>query len=175
VKEYTSVEPHPASLSDAALLKDCEVVFGRVGGPGGQHRNNVATAASLEHLPTGIIGQASERRHQAQNRHVALKRLRLKLARKIRRPIDPRRYRPSALWTERRQGDKLPVSATSRDYPAMLAEAMDVVVAMHYDVAGAAGRLGVTMSQLARLIRHDRAAFAQVNEARESRGLPRLK
>ena len=62
-----------------------------------------------------------------------------------------------------------------RDYPALLAEALDVVVARRYDVAGAAGVLGVTMSQLARLIRHDRHAFAMINEGRVEQGLPALK
>ena len=35
--------------------------------------------------------------------------------------------------------------------------------------------LGVTMSQLARLIRHDKLAFAMVNQGRTTRGLPALK
>jgi hypothetical protein len=48
-------------------------------------------------------------------------------------------------------------------------------VARGFDVAGAAGRLGVTMSQLARLIRHDKQAFALVNEGRVQRGLPPLR
>ncbi|MCA9295254.1 MAG: hypothetical protein KC983_02030, partial [Phycisphaerales bacterium] len=61
------------------------------------------------------------------------------------------------------------------DYPALLAEALDVVMAKKFDVAGSAGVLGITMSQLARLIRHDRHAFATVNEGRTQRGLPALK
>ncbi len=62
-----------------------------------------------------------------------------------------------------------------RDYPALLAEALDVVAAMDFDVGGAAGVLGVTMSQLARLVRHDRHGFALVNDGRVARGLPVLK
>ena len=61
------------------------------------------------------------------------------------------------------------------DYPALLAEALDVVYARGCDVAGAAGVLGISMSQLARLIRHHKPAFALVNEGRTSRGLPALK
>ena len=45
----------------------------------------------------------------------------------------------------------------------------------HALAAGAAGILGVTMSQLSRLIRHERHAFAKVNEGREACGLTRLR
>ena len=163
-------------LDDAVLLKDCELEFGRASGPGGQHRNKVSTAATIRHLPTGIYANASERRHQAQNRHVAIFRLRLKLATHIRREnIDRNRYQPSNLWAQRRQGKQMPVNHNHRDYPALLAEALDVIVARGYDVAGAAGVLGVSMSQLAKLLRHNKHALAQVNEERAKRDLHPLK
>jgi len=167
--------PHPATLEEHALLKDCEIEFGRVRGPGGQHRNRVDTAAWIVHKPTGVESQATERRHQGQNRAKAIFRLRLKLAIKVRTWTSRDRHQPSELWESRRQGEKLPVNPTHSDYPALLAEALDLVVARGFDVAGAAGRLGITMSQLARLIRHEKAAFAMVNDGRERRGLPRLK
>ncbi len=69
----------------------------------------------------------------------------------------------------------MPVNPKNKDYPGLLAEALDVVNAMNYDVAGAAGILGLSMSQLAKLIRHDKAAFAQLNEGREERGLQVLR
>ena len=40
-----------------------------------------------------------------------------------------------------------------------------------FDVAGAAGVLKISMSQLAKLLRHERHALAMVNEEREARGL----
>ncbi len=166
---------HPAALDPAALRKQCRVTFGRASGPGGQHRNKVETAASVTHIPTGITAQASERRSQSQNQHTAERRLRLKLALKVRTRPNPRRYTPTPLWRQRRQGEKLPVNPRNRDYPALLAEALDVVQACRFDVGAAAGALGVTMSQLARLIRHERPAFAWVNEGRAARGLPALK
>ncbi len=172
----TTVEgPHPAGLPDARLAKQCRVRFGRASGPGGQHRNKVETAVSILHVPTGIEATAAERRSQSQNRHMAGRRLRLKLARKVRTAVNPIRYQCSDLWRERRQGQRLPVNPRHKDYAALLAEALDLVTACGFDVGGAAGVLGVTMSQLARLVRHDRHAFASLNESRKSRGLPVLK
>ena len=71
--------PHPATLDDEVLLRSCQVHFGRTSGPGGQNRNRRDTATTVEHLPTGIIAAATERRSQAQNRNRALFRLRQKL------------------------------------------------------------------------------------------------
>jgi hypothetical protein len=169
------IAPHPSTLPDEDLLKQCEVTFGRTSGPGGQHRNKVETAAYIVHRATGIDARGTERRRQIENRSVALRRLRLKLAVKVRSGAHPKRHQPSELWVSRRQGEQMSINPKHKDYPALLAEALDVVVARKYDVAGAAGVLGVTMSQLAKLIRHDKQAFAMVNEGRTKRGLPALK
>ena len=167
--------PHPATLEEDALLAQCEILTGRVGGPGGQHRNKVDTAVRIRHLATELESHATERRSQVQSRSMAIFRLRLKLACKVRTPTSRDQHKPSELWKRRRQGEKLPVNPEHPDYPALLAEALDVVVARRFDVAGAAGILGVTMSQLTRLIRHERHAFAKINEGREAIGLSKLK
>ena len=166
---------HPAAIPEDQLLKQCEVTFGRTRGPGGQNRNKVETAATIKHEPTGIDGFASERRKQYENRLMALKRLRLRLAVQYRTQVHPERHKPSELWLRRRQGAQMSVNPNHKDYPALLAEALDVVFARRFDVAGAAGVLGITMSQLAKLIRHDKHAFKLVNEGRTDRGLPALK
>ncbi|MFM8643608.1 MAG: hypothetical protein ACKOEP_12395, partial [Phycisphaerales bacterium] len=46
--------PHPATVEEDALLRECEFTTGRVGGPGGQHRNRVDTAVFVVHCPSGI-------------------------------------------------------------------------------------------------------------------------
>lgn len=166
---------HPAMLASERLLKRCEVSFGRASGPGGQHRNKVETACTITHEPTGISASASERRHQSQNRHQALFRLRLKLAMQVRRRVHPEHYQPSDLWIGRRQGRQISVNPKHRDYPGLLAEALDVIGARNFDVAGAAGVLGVSMSQIAKLLRHHKPAFAKMNKGREQIGLKPLR
>ncbi|HWB19791.1 MAG TPA: peptide chain release factor-like protein [Phycisphaerales bacterium] len=167
---------HPAALDPEVLLKNCTVDFGRSGGgPGGQHRNKVETGVTLMHTPTGISGHADERRKQFENRQVALRRLRLKLAIGHREFVHPKFHQQSELWARRRQGEKMSVNPAHADYPSLLAEALDVIVARKFDVAGAAGVLGVTMSQLAKLVRHEKQAMVMVNKGREERGLPGLK
>lgn len=167
--------PHPATLEEAELIRQCRIEFGRVSGPGGQHRNRVDTAAWIIHEPSRIEAQGTERRSQAQNRHEAIKRLRRKLAVRCRTVTSRDHHRPSSLWSTRRQGDKMSVNPEHWDYAALLSEALDLVVARRYDIAGAAGLLGITMSQLSRLIRHEKSAFAAVNAGREAIGLPKLR
>jgi hypothetical protein len=167
--------PHPATLEEARLLKQCRITFGRGTGPGGQNRNKVETFVTVRHEPTGIEASAGERRRQAENRWSALRRLRLRLATVVRTRVHPERHRASPLWQQRRQGRQMSINPRHGDYPALLAEALDVIVARGFDVAGAAGVLGLSMSQLARLVRHERQAFALVNQGRRSRGLPALK
>ena len=74
----------------------------------------------------GACAQASERRSQAENRAVALKRLRLELAIAIRRPIDLGElgaYAPSTCWLNRCRGGRIVVSPDHEEFPALLAEA----------------------------------------------------
>ena len=167
--------PHPATIDEEILLKQCEVEVGRVSGPGGQHRNRVDTAVFIRHVPTGVEAQGTERRSQIENRRNAIKRLRRKLAIKVRTLASRDTHACSPLWARRRQGNKMCVNPDHEDYPALLAEGLDLVVARRYDLAGAAGLLGITMSQLSRLINHDKGAFAKVNAGREACGLPPLR
>ena len=167
--------PHPATIEENDLAKVCDVETGRVSGPGGQHRNRVETAVFVRHRATGVDAQGTERRSQIENRHMALKRLRKKLAIKVRTLASRDHHTCSPLWISRRQGNKMCINPEHNDYPSLLAEALDVVVARRYDLGGAAALLGITMSQLSRLIRHEKHAFAQLNAGREACGLPRLR
>jgi protein subunit release factor B len=58
-----------------ALERDSEISFFVAGGPGGQHRNKVATGVRLLHRPSGMVVTATERRSQSANREAAFARL----------------------------------------------------------------------------------------------------
>ncbi len=162
---------HPAALPPEELLKDCDVRRSRRSGPGGQHRNKVETAITLHHRPSGVIAEASERRSQAENQRVAIARLQGALAlevRVVRREV-------SSLWRERCQEGRIRINHAHRDFPALLAEALDVIYEEQFDFDASAGRLACTMSQLLRLVRSVSAALDRVNRLRGERGLRPLR
>ena len=80
----TNIALHPVQQSVEQLLRDCEVRHERRRGPGGQHRNKTESAVVLLHTPTGIEGQAAERRSQHDNHRVAVARLRVNIALAVR-------------------------------------------------------------------------------------------
>lgn len=164
---------HPAAIPPAELLKQIAEIHTRRSGPGGQHRNKTETAVVLRHEPTGIAAEASERRSQAENRRVALGRLRMKLALEHRSPAGS--AGPSALWLSRTQGRRLAASPDHAAFPALIAEALDRLQASHFEIAPAAERLGVSGSQLVRLFKKLPTAWVALNRYRAAAGLPMLK
>lgn len=167
-----TAEIHPAALAVGDLVNQCEFTRTRRSGPGGQHRNKVETAVVVVHRPTGIRAEAAERRSQARNRTLAIFRLRLKLAVEVRTSGDSS---PGPLWTSRCRGGRMQVSDAHDDFPALIAEALDVVAAADWDVRAASDRLSCSVSQLVRLLKKAPAAMQSVNQHRETAGLPRLR
>lgn len=162
-------EPHPASLDDDALLSACVLTRDRSSGPGGQHRNKVETRVTVTHTPTGIAAHAGERRSVAENKPVAVFRLRVLLAVACRAPV-PLGEIGSPMWRSRVDGGRIACNERHRDYPAMLAEALDVVHAAGLDLHRAALRLACSSSQLLKLIAKQPGALAALNAARQARG-----
>ena len=173
---------HPAQLPTDKLLAECEVRRQRRSGPGGQHRNKVETAVVLVHQPTGIRGEASERRSQDLNHQMAVQRLRVKLAIAVRSNLSSQQpaegsgsSEPSELWRSRVKGSQIHVSASHADFPALLAEALDTVAANRYDMPAAAAALGCSASQLLKFLKVEPEAMQQVNQQRLSLNLRPLK
>jgi hypothetical protein len=166
--------PHPASLATDQLLRDCQVVRTRRGGPGGQHRNKVSTAVVITHLPSGVQGAASERRSQSQNLAVAVFRLRVNLALTVRH-APPLPIRPSPGWQARCHDQRLALRASHNDFPILLAEALDALASLEMDVKMAAQALGLSASQLVKLLQLDPRALAQVNAQRRQLELAPLR
>jgi hypothetical protein len=164
---------HPAALAPTDLLKACRETRTKRPGPGGQHRNKVETAVILLHIPTGMAADAAERRSQAENRRVALGRLRLKLALEHRTPAIP--SGPSERWRSRLRGRQLVISAGHEDYPALIAEALDQLQETGFSIAPASARLGVSGTQLVRLFKKAPAAWATLKGCRAAAGLPELR
>ncbi len=172
---------HPAALPAEALLGQCDVTRLRRQGPGGQHRNKVETAIVLVHRPSGVKSEANERRSQRENHRVAVHRLRVNLALAIRgkrastesAEILPN-TNPSALWRARVVGRRIKVSPRNDDFPALLAEALDTIGRRQFDAVTAAEDLGVSTSQLIKLLRIEPRALKQTNEQRAKLGLKAL-
>jgi protein subunit release factor B len=164
---------HPSRLPEPALMENCLVRRTRHTGPGGQHRNKVETAIEIVHRPTGIVAFAGERRSQEANRQVAVFRLRVLLAIRV-RTVTSSEVVPTEMWASRCRSQRIQCSESHVDFPAMLAEAMDAVDAKEYDVRRAAAALGCSMTQLIRFIAKDSEAWGAFNAERVSRGLNRL-
>lgn len=165
---------HPASLPTEILLAQCSSRRLRRSGPGGQHRNKVETAIQLVHRPSGVAAEANERRSQAENRRVAVFRLRVNLALAIRLPA-PQAGTPSGLWQTRLRAGRIEVSAVHDDFPSLLAEALDVLAACEAEPRRAGPPLGTTGSQLVRLLAREPRALAMLNQWRSERGLPPMR
>lgn len=158
---------HPAQLPIHQLLEDCDFQRTRRSGPGGQHRNKVETAVIVLHRPSGVRAEANERRSQEQNRQVAIHRLRVKLAVELRTPPSES---VSALWRSRTAGGKLSVATDHDDYPALLAEALNIMAEVDFEMSAAATKLAVTSSQLVKFLKMEPTALALVNRERAARG-----
>ena len=165
---------HPASWDVEQLLEQCEIQRTRRSGPGGQHRNKVESAVVITFLPAGIRAEANERRSQADNRRVAIFRLRLRLALECRQAYVSEQA-PSLFWHAHQVGQRIRVSSEHEDFPAMLAEALDAVYGRGGEIVTAAQDLRTTASQLCRLIQQHPPAWQQVNQLRLQSGLRRLK
>lgn len=164
---------HPAELPIPQLLKECAVVHTRRSGPGGQHRNKVETAVVLTHRPSGLKAEASERRSQAENLEVATGRMRRTLAVSV-RTYRPTENVPSELWKSRLRGTKLQISSDHVDFPAVLAESLDLLAQADWNVPELAPTLGTTLSQLVKFWKKEPAALMRINAERSRRGFGRL-
>ena len=113
-------------------------------------------------------------KRQHKNREVAIQRLRLNLALQVRTAVtadDP----PSELWQSRVRSRKINVSSSHFDFATLLAEAIDRITAMEFDLSAAAKHLSISTSQLVKFLKVEPAAMQMVNAERKERGLHPLK
>ena len=73
----------------------------------------------------------------------------------------------SPLWRTRCRGGRIEINAGHDDFPALLAEALDLLAANDFDPRPAAETLGCSASQLIKLMKKEPRAMAEVNEERQ--------
>ena len=154
------------------LLEQCELRTQRRSGPGGQHRNKTSSGAFLTHKSSGIVGEATERRSQAQNRRVALQRLRFKLAVEVRTPsiIDTEAFGAESDLRRQYRGKPLRIADTNEAKPAVLAMILNDLHASGGQPSAVAPLWSVSTSSIVALIKSHHAAFAFVNQVRVHHG-----
>ena len=181
--------PQPAgedylALDDRQLLAQCKVSIHRASGPGGQHRNKVSTACRLYHRPTGLSAQAYESRSQHENRRNALRRLRMKIACQVRRPVDPCNPQlpqavASCLSSPTRSAGRAPrrlqVGRKDDRFWQVGQFLLDLLAACEGRAGDAAKALGITTSNLVAVLKQDRHLHAAAGAIRRQHGLGPLK
>jgi hypothetical protein len=169
--------PHPATQTPEELLAECGLRTQRRSGPGGQHRNKTSSGVFLHHEPTGIVAEATERRSQADNRAVALQRLRFRLAVEVRTPsvLDgPVSWEETQL-REDFCGKPLKINDSNEAKPAILTLVLNDLHASGGQPSAVAPHWETTTSSIVRLVKSHPAAFALLNAIRSHHGRSGLK
>lgn len=160
------------SLSDAELLRQCEVDTFRGSGRGGQKRNKTESAVRLRHAATGLSAQSDETRSQHRNKALALAQLRQRIALTRRRELSLEGYRPPPELTQLTRG-----AFGRRDlrYLPAVAALLDLFVTCGCSVSETAQRLGLSTGALSRLLLGDEQLGRTVNTLRAQRELRPLR
>ena len=170
------------ALPDDELMAQCRLDRFRASGPGGQHSNKTDSAVRLTHQPTGVVGFASERRSQHQNRSTALARLRRSIALEIRAepqldmyhpPTALQRILPRTVRTEISRKER--VGPKHREFWTGVAPLLDLFDAVGASTADCASLLGCSSNQLTRLLASESHLWAAANAIRQRHGLNPLR
>ncbi len=157
-------------MSDSDLLHACREERYKASGPGGQRRNKVTTAVRLRHEPTGVQVQAEEGRGLEENRRRAVRRMRERIAIEVRAPFDLASVNlPLEFGKYVSPDGRLAVNSKNADYPLVVATVLDALAAAQGSYAAAAGALGVTTSQLMKVLESDREVWRWISEGRVGR------
>jgi len=162
----------PWELPDDKLIAQCRFEAFVGSGPGGQKRHKTNAAVRYTHVPSGIHAVATDSRSQRENRIHALRELRHKLALAMRREIDPLAYTPPAWFA---QYPSLHMNPKNPLYPAAVAEVLDVLHTMQWEVGRAAVLLGMSSGALMRFLHADAPLWEQVNRVRSELGMRALR
>ncbi len=138
------------TAEDGELWMMCTHDFRKGTGNGGQKLNKTSSAVRLFHAETGITVNCLESRSQSVNRHLALNKLRLRIACQERCASAPD-------FTH----DPAPSVANLRLYPLWIAGLFDKLAEAGWDLKTAAERLNTTRSHLTKLLQRDPALWRE--------------
>jgi len=176
-------------MDDAALLAQCDVHTYKSSGPGGQHRNKVSSAVRIKHRPTGITAHGDDSRSQHENKRSAIRRLRMNIACRLRRPVGGDNVEVPAAVAEciftPRGRPATGVKANGRVPPGLRLKRLeiggkdvrfwrvagyllDLLEARQGRLAEVAAHLGISTSNFARVMKSDRHLFAAAQAIRKA-------
>ena len=148
-------------MPDEELASLCKIQAFKSSGPGGQKVNKTSSAVRAVHIPSGIEVTSSESRSQHENRHHALKKMRMRIALEIR-------------FDEKRGIDNFEISVSNPKYPLFSALLMDALDNYGFQIRDCAQFLGLSTGRLVRLLGKDPEIWRKVNSERKTRGLKPL-
>jgi protein subunit release factor B len=153
------------ALPEAELIRQCRIDTFRSHGPGGQHANRTESAVRITHLASGEVSQCQDHRERARNQHDALRRLRLRLAVRLRGKADP-------AWLDAyRRARQLAIGAHAEGYILAVAVALDALERASGSLAAAGDELKISASQIAKLLRSDKEVLGAALQLRALHGL----
>ncbi len=148
-------------MTDEELSALCKMQTYKSSGPGGQKVNKTSSAVRLVHNPTGMEATSSESRSQHENRHRALKKMRMKIALEIR--------------SDGKKGiDNFEISVSNPEYPLFVAGLLDSLDSFGFQIRDCAQSLGLSTGQLVRLLEKNTEIWRKINSERKTRGLKTL-
>lgn len=173
------------AMDDARLLADCDIHIYKASGPGGQHRNKVSSAVRLRHRPTGLSATANDSRSQHSNKTLALTRLRMNLAMRLREPLDPAGiaslellppelrevvFLPKKAPPGGAAGHRLEIGRKDQRFWAVAARLLDLLDGAAGRLAPVAAAMDITTGNLTRVLECDRHLLAAAQEVRKAHG-----
>jgi len=168
------------AMDDASLLRECDVHIYKSSGPGGQHRNKVSSAVRLRHRATGITAHGDDTRSQHENKRMAIRRLRMNLALRLRGDFDPAGTEVPAVVNEcmfaprgkkgASAGRRMRVGRRDHRFWAVAAFLLDVLEGFAGRLGDAARWLGISTGNLTSVFKSDRHLLAAAGAIRKAHG-----